>query len=520
MGMVAPEQRIASAFFVLFGKYGDVARYAQERGVCRQWVYREAASLRNALATARQEIETLREQLRQALEQQTDLESRLAKSVVIDAQKQEELACVGQARGVTLRDCQGLLQVLIPDQTLSVAELGRRTQAAGKKAGKLLAVLDEIGRQKVREAAADEIYVKDPVLMVVEPESLCWLSGRMSDEVSGEAWQREFTPLPNLEQVMRDGGTGLKKGVALVNEQRHEQGQSLLTDQGDHFHALRGGSVGVNKAKRQTSKALAAAEAAQKQLDECARQGQARTGAAVRASHAWKKAEQAMDTWQEREQVWQKTKQALQLFTPAGELNTRQQAEAVLAETLPQLPDSDFAKTKRQVQEPEMLNYLDRVQEKLAALPFAAEVKEAAVRQEGLRRRPEALQGETPSSAALRGVLLMCAVVLSKAGDEGLQAATAVKEILRRAYRASSLVECINSVLRMHQAGHRRMTQGLLDLKRLYWNCHTFGAGRRRKTTPYERLRVPWPPGLQWWDVLKLTPEQLRDKLSTTAMAA
>jgi hypothetical protein len=319
--------------------------------------------------------------------------------------------------------------------------------------------------------------------------------------------------------VMRDGGTGLEKGVALVNEQRQEQAQSLLTDQGDHFHALRHGSVGMNKAKRQASKALAVAEAAQKQLDECARQGQSRTGAAVRARHAWQKAEKAMDTWQEREQVWQKTKQALQLITPAGELNTRQQAVAVLAETLPQLPDSDFAKAKRQLQQPEMLNYLDRVQEKLAALPFAEEVKKAAVCQEGLRRRPEALQGENTKAATLRGVLLLCAVVLSKAGDEGLQTATAVKDIFRRAYRASSLVECLNSVLRMHQAGHRRMTQGLLDLKRLYWNCHTFGAGRRRKTTPYERLGVPWSPAMHWWDVLKLTPEQLRDKLSTTTMA-
>ena len=64
-------------------------------------------------------------------------------------------------------------------------------------------MLDELARKKVREAAADEIYVKDPVLMVVEPESLCWLSGRMSEEVSGEAWLGEFTQLPNLEQVMR-----------------------------------------------------------------------------------------------------------------------------------------------------------------------------------------------------------------------------------------------------------------------------------------------------------------------------
>ena len=67
----------------------------------------------------------------------------------------------------------------------------------------------------------------------------------------------------------------------------------------------------------------------------------------------------------------------------------------------------------------------------------------------------------------------------------------------------------------MQQAGHRQMTQGLLDLKRLYWNCHTFTTGHRRKTTPYERLGVPWPDGLSWWEVLKLTPEQLREKLST-----
>ena len=519
MGMVAPEQRIASAFFVVFGKYGDVTRYAQERGVCRQSIYNEAATLRNALATAQQENDRLGGQLRQADQRRAELEARLAQAVVIDAQKQEQLACVAQARGVTLRDCRELLEVLIPGQALSVAELGRRTQAAGKKAGELLVVLDEVARQKVREAAADEIYVKDPVLMVVEPESLCWLSGHMSDEVSGEAWAKEFKQLPHLEQVMRDGGKGLAKGVALVNEQRQKQAQPLVTDQGDHFHALWNGSVGRNRAKRQAEKALAQAAAVQKEMDERARQGQSCAGIATRASHAWKKAEQAMDTWQEREQVWDKIKRALQLITPDGALNTRVQAEAVLAEALPQLPDSDFAKAKRQLQQPEMLNYLDRVQEKIASLPFAAEVKQAAVRQEALRRRPEALQGEGLSPAALRGVLLMCAVVLSKAGDEGVQAAAAVKDIFRRAYRASSLVECINSVLRMHQAGHRRMTQGLLDLKRLYWNCHTFSAGRRRQTTPYERLGVPWPPGLHWWEVLKLTPEQLRDKLSIATMA-
>jgi hypothetical protein len=519
MGMVAAQQRIASAYAVFHGRYGDVRHYAQQRGVCRQWVYREAAWVQEVLTHQAAQRERLRAQVRQLEQRLAEVEQRLRRAVVIDPDKQAEVATVGQARGVTLRDCRELLEVLIPGQVLSVAALGRRTKAAGTRAGQLLEVLDAVARPRVCEVAADEIYVKDPVLMMVEPESLCWLGGRLSAEVSGAAWERELAALPQLEQVLRDGGTGLEKGVALVNAQRQARGQEGVVDQGDHFHALRGGSVGLRQAERQARQTLAAAEAAQKAVAACARQGQAQTGPAVRASFAWKRAEKALDDWQAQERAWHQTKEALQLFTPTGELNTRTRAEAVLAETLPQLPASAFAKTKRQLHKPEMLNYLDRVERKIAALPLPPEVKEAAVRQEGLRCRPEALQGASPQAAVLRGILLLCAVVLSKA-DEGARAVTAMRDICRRAYRASSLVECINSVLRMHQAGHRQMTQGLLDLKRLSWNCHTFSSGRRRGTTPYRRLGVPWPEGIRWWDLLKLTPEQLRDTLSTAKEAA
>jgi hypothetical protein len=520
MGMVAPQQPIASAFFVFHGQYGDVSRYAQQRGVCRQRVYREALWLWSVLTAQQQELERLRVDVRQARQAKAELEQRLARAVVLDEDQQAQVASVGQARGVTLRDCWELLNVLTPGKVLSVASLGRRTQAAGAKAGPLLDVLDEFARPQVREVAADEIYVKAPVLMVVEPESLCWLSGRLSAAVSGAAWEREFAALPQLEQVTRDGGTALEKGVALVNARREAAEQEGLVDQGDHFHALWGGGVGLRQAELQARQAFTAAAATDQELAACDRQGHKRTGPALRAKYAWQKAEKAMDHWQEQERLWRQTKEALQLFTTTGELNTRAQAEAVLAETLPQLPDKAFAKTKRQLHKPEMLNYLDRVQRQIAALPLPEEIKQAAVRQEGLRRRPEALQGEGQPAAARRGILLLCAVVLSKAGAEGQQALTAIRDILRRAYRASSLVECINSVLRMHQAGHRRMTQGLLDLKRLYWNCHCFSSGRRRRTTPYQRVGVPWPPGMCWWEVLKLTPEQLRAKLSAARVAA
>jgi hypothetical protein len=518
MGMVAPQQRIASAYFVFFGNYGDVTRYAEQRGVCRQWVYREATTLQQTLAERPPAIEQLQARVGELEQQLTDLQQRQRLTVVIDAEMEAQFASVGQACGVSLPVCWTLLDVLIHGQQQCVATLGRATQAAGKKAGELLPILDAWAQERVRELSADEIYVKDAVLMTVEPDSLCWLSGHLSAEVSGAAWAKEFGQFANLEQVQRDGGTGLAKGLELLNAQRQEQGQAAVVDQGDHFHALRDGGVGLRRAELQARQALAAAEAAEKALAQCDRRGQNCSGPSVRARLAWQKAEQAMDAWSERQRLWQQAKDALKLFTPTGELNTRAQATAVLTETLAQLPDDDFAKAKRSLQKPEMLSYLDRVQAQIEVLPLPEELKQAAVRQEGLRRHPELLQGESTQAAARRGVLLVCAVLLSQAGAVGEQTITSVRQVLRRAYRASSLVECINSVLRMQQARHRKMTQGLLDLKRLYWNCHTFRTGRRRGTTPYERLGVPWPEGLRWWDLFTMTPEQLRDKLSTAKM--
>jgi hypothetical protein len=516
MGKVAPREQIASAFAVLWGRYGDVSRQAHARGIGRQAVYRQSARVLAALDGARwrQRVAQLRRQLRQSQQRVAALETQLAQAVVLDPDRQAQVACEGQARGISLPDVHALLDLLRPGQVASVATLGRRAKAAGEQAGPLLAVLDEYACARVRQASADEIYVTDPVLMVVEPESLCWVCGRLAESVSGPAWAEQLRQFPALEQVTRDGGSGLAKGVALANQQRQGHGQAALADQLDHFHTLQGGSQGVRKQEGRLRSALVEADACQAALDRQRRHGQSQNGFRHKARDRWAKAEEAMDAWQERDALWQKTKAALQLVTPEGELNTRARAEAILAQTLPQLPDADFAKPKRMLQQPQTLTYLDEVQRKLAALPVPVEVRRAALRHECLRRRPELLQGDSRSAAALRGVLLVCAVVLAKAGAVGQQAVQGVRAIFRNTWRASSLVECINSVLRMQQARHRKMSQGLLDLKRLYWNCHRFRSGRRKGTTPYERLGVPWPPGLRWWDLLKLTPEQLREKLS------
>lgn len=235
------------------------------------------------------------------------------------------------------------------------------------------------------------------------------------------------------------------------------------------------------------------------------------------AGRLWKRAERAMGRWETVEQTWRRTQEALRLFTAEGALNSREQAEAILAQTAPGLPEPDFAKTKRFLRQPQTLTYLDEVHRKLAAAP--SDLREAAVRLEGARRHPEGGQGDGPAAAARRALLLACTVLLAKAGPAGEAVVRTVRSIFRTTWRASSLVEGINSVLRMHQARHRRLTQGLLDLKRLYWNNHQFRTGRRRGRSPYEHLGMLLPKDLTWWELLKKTPEQLRDLLSALNQA-
>jgi len=51
-------------------------------------------------------------------------------------------------------------------------------------------------------------------------------------------------------------------------------------------------------------------------------------------------------------------------------------------------------------------------------------------------------------------------VQLEKTSPDWREQAAAVNRVLCGVWRASSLVECVNSVARMQQSRHRKMTQG------------------------------------------------------------
>ncbi len=155
----------------------------------------------------------------------------------------------------------------------------------------------------------------------------------------------------------------------------------------------------------------------------------------------------------------------------------------------------------------ESFTFLDQVQDRLAGLGLAPDVLSALLDLEGLRRQPGRRSAATGVWALVR------TVQVTKACPDWHDEACRVRAVLRGVWRASSLVECINGVARMQQARHRKMTQGLLDLKRLYWNLRRFRIGRRKNQTPYGLLGLKVPE-LSFWEFLKLTPEELRERLS------
>jgi hypothetical protein len=349
--------------------------------------------------------------------------------------------------------------------------------------------------------------------MVVEPESLCWLTGRMVKARDGVTWAEEFARFPVLRSVVRDDGTGLGKGVKLERARRRDAGLPDLDDTLDVFHTLREGGRALRTTWGAASRALERADAAQKGLDRLGRQGQSRQGHGTATNRLWCQAERLWDHATAAEAAWKRARSAFEFFTPEGRWNDRAQAEAVVAAALPHLSGTAWAKTRRLLLRRESFTFLDQVAARLADLGLDTAVLSALLDLEGLRRQPWRLSAATRLWASVR------TVQLAKASSDWREEMRRVRAVLRGAWRASSLVECVNSVARMQQARHRKMTQGLLDLKRLYWNLRRFRTGHRKGQTPYGLLGLRLPE-LSFWEFLKLTPEQLREQLSGQGDAA
>jgi hypothetical protein len=202
---------------------------------------------------------------------------------------------------------------------------------------------------------------------------------------------------------------------------------------------------------------------------------------------------------------------------PDGSVNDRARAAADLAAAVPQLTGPVWAKVRTYLRDGRSLAFLDGLQRELAAAAPAAEVRSALVQLWHLRQRGRHARGAT-------GVVRAVAVaaqerVCAQVAPDWRHRYAMVAAVLSRTVRASSVVECMNSVWRMHQARHRGLSQALLDLKRLWWNSRAFSAGKRRGHCPYQLLGLPLPT-YDLWELLQNDPDEWVQPLSTPDLAA
>jgi hypothetical protein len=153
---------ICNAAAVFSGHHGAVTQQANEAGCSRETVYEHAQKIEQRLAQELEpdsviaQLRAENQQLRQAVaELQREAEDR----VLLDRATLQRFATIAFATGLSLRQIEELLGVLltapkVPDHST----LGTWVQAHARAAEKVLAVLDSACASRVQTLAIDEIF--------------------------------------------------------------------------------------------------------------------------------------------------------------------------------------------------------------------------------------------------------------------------------------------------------------------------------------------------------------------------
>jgi hypothetical protein len=521
---VAVDVWIGNAAAVLSGCWGAVTRRAHQTGYSRTSLYHHAQRVEQAVSNEQaggisyQALWADNERLRAENEA---LWAAWAEAETLPEAKQQAFAATSSAMGLSLGQIITLLAILLPNGTgPSRATVGRWVSQSSRQAGDLLALLDRFCQRWVLVLCLDEIFFhREPILMAVEPHSMAWVAGQRGPDRSGESWGTLLAHWPCVERVIADAGKGLERGVKLAYEARqagdeeHEKATARPLTMGlDVFHTQHELQRVLHQKWRQAERELEAAAKAEAKVARTKKSGYDVRGVTRQAWCAWRKAERLFDDAVQAEAVAQQIGTALAVFGPQGTLNDRLGVQGQLNDAIRSLAGPEWSKVRRLLSDQRTLRPLDWVHEQLDQAVGEPLLRKAIVR---LWYLNEAM-GDAPDShcARLAQLALLERVVCQRLCPEWQAAYADVDEILRRVVRASSAVECVNSVVRMHQARHRHVSQGMLDLKRLYWNCRTFCHGKRRGVCPYELLGLKLPT-YDWWALLQMDPKALEQQLST-----
>lgn len=344
--------------------------------------------------------------------------------------------------------------------------------------------------------ANDEVYAKaQPILITVDPISSAILRIELADNRTADQWCQHYEGLLENgfqpKQLTSDAGVGICAANAVKFADipwQLDTFHSVAHRLGDWNRRLekRIDSAIRYVAEREATLASAKSEAViDKRLTLCFEADQA--------------VEKACRLHADFNYLYREIIQQLHLFDASGQLRERSDVQSTIEAALDlikelghQVMNKEVASVRKAL--PDCLTYFDEAetavqqcekltgdQEALTALYLAWQWDKAIIKSKQTERKHHAIEQ--------RDFYLEWAMLLIEDEEKGAMLRENVYAELDQIIQASSMVECINSLLRPYLNNSRnQVTQEFLNLFMFYHNHRRYRAGKRKGKTPLEIL--------------------------------
>ena len=464
--------------------YGTVSDLAEEFRTSRQFIYDLSTRVKRALDwrpagrpeedRRSGEIADLKHRIRELESDCESLEGQLA--LERDKPRQDrfrllmELALAPVSEEKIVR----CLEVAFGrDGEVSVGWVNSQLQKAGQAA---LAILQGPRiRKSLREAAIDELFRhRQPILCVIDPQSLLATVPKAAENRKGDTWQTVLDQYPNLEFVVSDQASGLRKGV--------NDCLQPLAHQYDVFHFKREIGRWMRSQEARCYEAMEQVEQARRLIDYPRLLSSARMQARVEYRQKAAALDERLLAFDWIELIVKYLYESLTAYDDRREeIRTRAGAEEMIGEAIGLLKEVKVINTKPLLTtienaRPGLLTFLTRLEEKLERIEvrwrYVTGPRSAAFNAiaRAWRHRSGANRSEDRQRAYVRA---LCGLGhWSRRIENFAEVQLKVYEALDQVVRASSAVECFNSLLRPYIAVKKHLSQGFLALIALYHNAH------------------------------------------------
>jgi len=388
------------------------------------------------------------------------------------------------------------ISTLMKRDNLPYSSVGSISQILSHIGRLLPSVLVNKAKPQMLVFAEDEIFARSsPILITVDPISSAILSIELAGKRTSEQWAKHLKGIvangysPRL--VASDAGTAIKAA--------HRKVFADIPWQLDTFHGI-SHRLGHWDARLEKS-AYATIEAAVKREKALA---SARSEKVIdkrlnRCVEADKKEQEAIDLYDNFNYLYRYLIHQLKTFDSAGKLRQRDQAEenmTIALELMTSLAHKAIYKEAALIKKtlPDLLTYFDDAviafekcqqlttnKDALQSLVLAWQWNKSVIKSKITSRKNHAIEQ--------RDFYLQLANLFVGNDEQTLKLKEAIDAELDQIIQASSMVECINSILRPYLNNSKnQVTQGFLNTFMFYHNHRRYHAGKRQGKTPMELL--------------------------------